>query len=210
MLNGKGLESINTRSRSEKGFGKPSRISMKCNFTPLPGLLLLTPLVYADARGHFFESFNAKTFKQVAGIQPDFVQANESLSKRGVLRGLHWQTPPKAQGKLVRVVHGAVFDVAVDLRENSETFGQWYGCELSDQNHVQLWIPPGFAHGFLTLTDTAITSYQVTEHHSPEHEHCLAWNDPVLNIAWPLKRAGVAHPTLSPKDEQGGAFTSLC
>ncbi|MBA4316378.1 MAG: dTDP-4-dehydrorhamnose 3,5-epimerase [Alcaligenaceae bacterium] len=182
---------------------------MNCNLTPLNGLLLLTPTVYTDARGHFFESFNTKTFKQVAGIQPEFVQTNESLSKRGVLRGLHWQTAPKAQGKLVRVVHGAVFDVAVDLRENSETFGQWYGCELSSTNHIQLWIPPGFAHGFLTLTDTAITSYQVTEHHSPEHEHCLAWNDPVLNIDWPLKQAGVAKPTLSPKDEQGVAFTSL-
>ena len=182
---------------------------MKCNVTPLKDLLLLTPSVYADERGHFFESFNAKTFKQVAGIAPGFVQTNESLSKRGVLRGLHWQTRPKAQGKLVRVVCGAVFDVAVDLRENSDTFGQWFGCELSDKNHVQLWIPPGFAHGFLTLTESAITSYQVTKHHSPEHERCMAWNDPVLNIDWPLKQAGVEQPTLSPRDAQGLAFAEL-
>jgi dTDP-4-dehydrorhamnose 3,5-epimerase len=182
---------------------------MNCNLTPLKGLLLLTPVVYTDPRGHFFESFNTRVFKQVTGVQPEFVQTNESLSKRGVLRGLHWQTAPKAQGKLVRVVHGAVFDVAVDLRENSETFGQWYGCELSDTNHVQLWVPPGFAHGFLTLTDTAITSYQVTEHHSLAHECCLAWNDPVLNIEWPLRRAAVARPLLSPKDSAGMAFTEL-
>lgn len=182
---------------------------MKCHTTPLNGLLLLTPTVYTDTRGHFFESFNAKTYRRIAGIQPDFVQTNESLSRRGVLRGLHWQTAPKAQGKLVRVVYGAVFDVAVDLRENSETFGQWYGCELSDENHAQLWIPQGFAHGFLTLTETAITSYQVTEHHSPDHEQCLAWNDPVLNIEWPLKRAGVAQPIVSPKDADGLAFTEL-
>jgi dTDP-4-dehydrorhamnose 3,5-epimerase len=184
-------------------------LKVQCNPTHLNGLLLLTPAVYADARGHFFESYNAQTFRQVAGIQPEFVQTNESLSKRGVLRGLHWQRAPRAQGKLVRVVHGAVFDVAVDLRENSETFGHWYGCELSDANHVQLWIPPGFAHGFLTLSSTAITSYQVTEHHSPEHEQCLAWNDPVLNIDWPLKRAAVTRPTLSPKDAQGMLFTEL-
>ena len=182
---------------------------MKCSLTPLQGLLLITPSVYVDARGHFFESFNATTFKQVAGIQPDFVQTNESLSRRGVLRGLHWQMAPRAQGKLVRVVCGAVFDVAVDLRDNSTTFGQWYGCELSDENHAQLWIPPGFAHGFLTLTDIAITSYQVTEHHSPEHEKCLAWNDPLLNIDWPLNTAGVAQPILSLKDGQGIALTEL-
>ncbi|MCE2746749.1 MAG: dTDP-4-dehydrorhamnose 3,5-epimerase [Burkholderiales bacterium] len=182
---------------------------MNCNLTPLKGLLLLTPAVYTDNRGHFFESFNAKTFKRLTGMQPEFVQTNESLSKRGVLRGLHWQSVPRAQGKLVRVVHGAVFDVVVDLRENSDTFGQWYGCELSDTNHAQLWIPPGFAHGFLTLTDHAITSYQVTEHHSPEHECCLAWNDPVLNIDWPLKRAAVAKPVLSQKDSEGMLFTEL-
>lgn len=182
---------------------------MQCHFTPLDGLLLLKPTLHVDARGHFFESFNSKKFKQVTSFQPEFVQINESLSKRGVLRGLHWQSPPKAQGKLIRVVHGCVFDVAVDLREKSETFGQWHGCELSGNNHFQLWIPPGFAHGFLTLTETAITCYQVTEHHSPNHEQCLAWNDPVLNIHWPLKQAGVTHPTLSLKDSKGIAFLEL-
>jgi dTDP-4-dehydrorhamnose 3,5-epimerase len=179
---------------------------MKCDLTPLQGLLLITPTVHTDTRGHFFESFNSTTFKQVVGFQPSFVQTNESLSKRGVLRGLHWQVAPRAQGKLVRVVYGAVFDVAVDLRHDSATFGQWYGCELSDENHMQLWIPTGFAHGFLTLSDAAITSYQVTEHHSPEHEKCMAWNDPMLSIDWPLRKAGVAQPVLSLKDAQGMAF----
>lgn len=182
---------------------------MKCELTPLQGLLLLSPVVHGDARGHFFESFNAEVFSHLTGIQPAFVQTNESLSKRGVLRGLHWQSEPKAQGKLVRVVCGAVFDVAVDLRRTSDTFGFWYGCELSDQNHAQFWIPPGFAHGFLTLSETAITSYQVTEHHSPEHECCLAWDDPVLKIDWPLARAGVKVPLLSSKDTQGMAFDEV-
>ncbi|HEX4918365.1 MAG TPA: dTDP-4-dehydrorhamnose 3,5-epimerase [Limnobacter sp.] len=176
---------------------------MICTPTPLDGLLLLTPRVHTDTRGHFFESFNARTFEELTGLRPAFVQTNESLSHRGVLRGLHWQTEPCAQGKLVRVVHGCVFDVAVDLRKNSPTFGQWFACELSDMNHLQLWIPPGFAHGFLTLSNTAITSYQVTAHRSALHEHCLQWDDPHVDIAWPLASAGVKKPTLSAKDEAG-------
>ena len=182
---------------------------MQCHLTPLQGLLLLSPAVHADARGHFFESFNAKVFKQLTGIQPEFVQTNESLSRRGVLRGLHWQVAPRAQGKLVRVSHGAVYDVAVDLRESEGTFGQWYGVELSASNRLQLWIPPGFAHGFLTLTETATTSYQITEYYSPEHEHAIAWNDPILNIDWPLRRLGLSVPLLSEKDAQAGSFERL-
>ena len=177
---------------------------MQCNPTPLQGLLLLTPTVYTDARGHFFESFNAKTFKQVAGIQPEFVQTNESLSKRGVLRGLHWQTAPKAQGKLVRVVYGAVFDVAVDLRENSETFGQWYGCELSSTNHIQLWIPPGFAHGFLTLEDETVFFYKVTNYYNKESEGCIAYNSKDLGINW-----GIENPILSEKDKNASTFATF-
>lgn len=182
---------------------------MNCQPTPLQGLLVLTPNVYKDSRGYFLESFNSKIFKQVTGLQPDFVQTNESLSVKGVLRGLHWQESPKAQGKLVRVAMGAVFDVAVDLRADSETFGQWFGCELSATNHAQLWIPAGFAHGFLTLSDQAILNYQVTDFHSTEHERCMAWNDPVLNIDWPFKQAGIAAPVLSAKDAHGIGFTEL-
>lgn len=182
---------------------------MKSETLPLQGLLLLTPSVYTDDRGHFFESFNHEIFTQLTGLQTEFVQTNQSFSKRGVLRGLHWQASPRTQGKLIRAVHGAVFDVVVDLREKSDTFACWYGCELNDQNNLQLWIPPGFAHGFLTLTDTATTIYQVTDHYSPEHERCLVWHDPFLNIAWPLPKAGVSAPLLSKKDVQGLAWTEV-
>ena len=171
---------------------------MQCNPTPLQGLLLLTPTVYTDARGHFFESFNAKTFKQVAGIQPEFVQTNESLSKRGVLRGLHWQTAPKAQGKLVRVVHGAVFDVAVDVRPESETFGQWVSVTLSAENFHQLYIPPGLAHGFCVLSDVAQFEYKCTDYYDPDGEVSIRWDDPDIAIDWPIKA-----PVLSAKDADG-------
>ncbi len=182
---------------------------MKLLNEPLPGLLVLQPKVYVDERGHFMECFQAQDFKQASGQQPEFVQTNESLSKRGVLRGLHWQAAPKSQGKLVRVSHGAIYDVAVDLRESEGTFGQWYGLELSASNHLQLWIPPGFAHGFLTLSDTAVTSYQVTDFHSPEHEQCLLWSDPILNIDWPLRKLGLTAPVLSEKDAQAMPFERL-
>lgn len=182
---------------------------MKLLNEPLPGLLVLQPKVYVDERGHFMECFQSNDFKKLSGWQPDFVQTNESLSRRGVLRGLHWQTAPKAQGKLVRVSHGAIYDVAVDLRESEGTFGQWYGLELSAGNHLQLWIPPGFAHGFLTLSETAVTSYQVTEFHSPAHEQCLLWSDPILNIDWPLRKLGLAAPVLSEKDAQATPFERL-
>ncbi len=175
---------------------------MKLVSEPLPGLLVLQPKVFSDARGHFMECFQARDFQQVSGVQPGFVQTNESLSRRGVLRGLHWQTAPRAQGKLVRVSHGVIYDVAVDLRHSEGTFGQWYGLVLSAENHQQLWIPPGFAHGFLTLSETAVTSYQVTAFHSPECERCLLWNDPVLNIDWPLRELGLSKPIVSEKDAQ--------
>ncbi|HEX4879557.1 MAG TPA: dTDP-4-dehydrorhamnose 3,5-epimerase [Limnobacter sp.] len=182
---------------------------MICKPTSLQDLLLLCPKVHADDRGHFFESFNAQVFEALTGLKPDFVQTNESLSHRGVLRGLHWQAAPAAQGKLVRVVQGCVFDVAVDVRPQSATFGKWFGCQLSHTNHLQLWIPPGFAHGFLTLSQMAIVSYQVTAYHSPAHERCLQWNDPTLGIDWPLQEAGVQFPVLSGKDQAGMAWAQL-
>lgn len=171
--------------------------------TAIPEVLILEPKVFGDARGFFFESFNQKAFNQATGLNPNFVQDNHSRSARGVLRGLHYQLPPHAQGKLVRVVQGAVFDVAVDIRKGSPTFGQWVGVELSEDNHRQLWIPPGFAHGFLTLTESADFLYKTTDYYAPSHERCLAWDDAAVGIKWPS--AGVA-PLLSAKDLQGLAL----
>lgn len=166
--------------------------------TAIPEVLLIEPKVFGDDRGFFFESFNARAFAQATGFAADFVQDNHSKSARSVLRGLHYQVAPKAQGKLVRVVQGEVFDVAVDLRKNSKTFGQWVGELLSAENKRQLWIPPGFAHGFLTLSDTAEFLYKTTDYYSPEHERCICWDDPEIGIVWPL----TATPTLSAKDLQ--------
>ena len=170
--------------------------------TPLAisDVLLIEPKVFGDDRGFFYESFNQKVFNDATGSDLQFVQDNHSRSSQGVLRGLHYQVPPRAQGKLVRVVRGAVFDVAVDIRKGSPTFGQWAGAELTEGNHRQLWIPPGLAHGFLVLSESADFLYKTTDYYSPEHERCIAWDDPQLAIAWPdLGKA----PVLSAKDLAG-------
>jgi dTDP-4-dehydrorhamnose 3,5-epimerase len=166
--------------------------------TGIPGLLVLEPKVFGDARGFFMESFNARTFTEVTGVKADFVQDNHSRSGRGVLRGLHYQVQ-QPQGKLVRVTQGRVFDVAVDLRRSSPTFGRWYGVELSGENHRQLWAPAGFAHGFYVLSDVADAIYKTTDYYAPQHERSLAWNDPTVGVQWPLD----GEPLLSAKDLAG-------
>lgn len=165
--------------------------------TSLPGVLILEPKIFGDARGFFLESYNRRVFAEL-GLPTEFVQDNHSRSARGVLRGLHYQIQ-QPQGKLVRVVRGAVYDVAVDLRRSSPTFGRWVGVELSEANQRMLWIPPGFAHGFLVLSDCADFLYKTTDFYAPEHERCLAWNDPAIGIAWPLD----GEPVLSAKDRAG-------
>ena len=164
--------------------------------TELEDVKILEPKVYGDARGFFFESFNAKDFQSALGTEVDFVQDNHSKSARGVLRGLHYQIK-HPQGKLVRVVAGEVFDVAVDIRRNSPSFGRWMGAHLSAENHRQIWIPPGFAHGFLVLSESAEFLYKTTDYWYPEHERSLIWNDPQINIKWP----STIKPVLSAKDE---------
>ncbi len=159
---------------------------MRVTPTAIPDVLVIEPRVFGDERGFFFESFNQKAFNEAIGHEVIFVQDNHSKSMKNVLRGLHYQLPPKAQGKLVRVVQGEVFDVAVDIRKESATFGKWVGEILSAENKKQMWIPPGFAHGFLTLSETAEFLYKTTDYYSPEHERCIFWNDPQLSIAWPL------------------------
>ena len=170
---------------------------MKATPTRLPEVLLIEPQVFGDARGFFMESFNQRAFDAAVGHPVTFVQDNHSRSARGVLRGLHYQLPPHAQGKLVRVTQGCVFDVAVDMRRSSPRFGQWVGVELSDDNHRQLWIPPGFAHGFLVLSDSADFLYKTTDYYAPDCERAVRWDDATLGVAWP--DAGVA-PLLSGKD----------
>jgi dTDP-4-dehydrorhamnose 3,5-epimerase len=165
--------------------------------------MVLEPRVFGDERGFFMESFNQRLFDQLTGTSHAFVQDNHSRSARGVLRGLHYQLPPHAQGKLVRVTRGAVFDVAVDLRRHSPGFGRWVGVELSGENHRQLWIPPGFGHGFLVLSDSADFLYKTTDYYAPEAERCIRWDDPAIGIEWP--DIGMA-PVLSSKDAQGLAF----
>lgn len=174
------------------------------NATPLaiPEVVLFTPRVFGDARGFFFESFNARTFAETTGLNPDFVQDNHSRSSQGVLRGLHYQLPPHAQGKLVRVVSGEVFDVAVDIRKSSPTFGRWVGATLSAENKQQLWIPPGFAHGFVTLSASAEFLYKTTDFYAPETERCIIWNDPDIGVTWPWSQT----PVVSDKDKQGTPF----
>ncbi|MEW5942695.1 MAG: dTDP-4-dehydrorhamnose 3,5-epimerase [Pseudomonadota bacterium] len=166
--------------------------------TALPGVLILEPKVFGDDRGFFYESYNRKVLAEKAGITADFVQDNHSRSARNVLRGLHYQIR-QPQGKLVRVVAGEVFDVVVDIRKSSPTFGKPLGINLSAENKRMLWIPPGFAHGFLVLSDYAEFLYKTTDYWAPEHERCIIWNDPVLNIDWPLAGA----PVLSAKDQAG-------
>lgn len=181
---------------------------MRVEKTKLDGLFIVHPQVFGDERGWFMESFNQQRFESVfEGLNlpvPNFVQDNHSKSSRGVLRGLHYQLSPKAQGKLVRVVQGEVWDVAVDIRKGSPTFGQWVGEELSADNHKQLWIPPGFAHGFITLSDTAEFLYKTTDYYSPEHERAIRWDDPQLAIAWPLCTTDIQ---ISAKDQQAVAFS---
>lgn len=176
---------------------------MKAIQTKIPDVWVIEPRVFGDERGFFFESFNEKAFNEATGNTLPFVQDNHSKSTKGVLRGLHYQLPPRAQGKLVRVVQGEVFDVAVDIRKDSLTYGQWVGEILSADNKKQLWIPPGFAHGFLTLSDTAEFLYKTTDTWSPEHERAILWNDPTLNIDWRLN--GI-EPRVSEKDKIGSNF----
>ena len=171
---------------------------MKATPTSIPSVLIIEPRVFGDTRGFFFESFNQRAFNQATGLDVNFVQDNHSRSSKGVLRGLHYQIQ-QPQGKLVRVVHGSVFDVTVDLRKSSPTFGQWVGVELTEDNHCQLWIPPGFAHGFYVLSDSADFLYKTTDYYAPEFECSLIWNDPTIGIEWPLN----TQPIISAKDAQG-------
>jgi dTDP-4-dehydrorhamnose 3,5-epimerase len=168
------------------------------------GLVLFEPDYFADARGGFFESFNARGFAAATGLDPVFVQDNQSVSHRDVLRGLHYQLPPHAQGKLVRVVAGAIWDVAVDIRRGSPSFGQWRGVELSADNRLQLWVPPGFAHGFVALGAGAAVAYKTTAFWHAASERTIRWDDPALGIAWPLAGA----PVNSAKDAAGAAFSA--
>ncbi|ERE00353.1 dTDP-4-dehydrorhamnose 3,5-epimerase [Pseudogulbenkiania ferrooxidans] len=176
---------------------------MKVIDTEIAAVKILEPQVYGDERGFFFESFNQKHFEQITGLNVQFVQDNHSRSSKGVLRGLHYQLSPHAQGKLVRVISGTVFDVAVDIRQGSPTYGKWVGAELSARNKRQLWIPPGFAHGFYTLSNHAEFLYKTTDYWFPELERSIAWNDPDLAIAWPTDT-----PILSAKDLQAPALAN--
>ena len=175
---------------------------MKATRLEIPDVILFEPKVFGDERGFFYESFNQQKFNELSGLNVQFVQDNHSKSQKGVLRGLHYQLPPKAQGKLVRVVQGEVFDVAVDIRKDSPTFGKWVSAILSAENKQQLWIPEGFAHGFLTLSETAEFLYKTTDYYAPEMERCIVWNDEEIGIDWPLD----VEPALSSKDTIGGKF----
>jgi dTDP-4-dehydrorhamnose 3,5-epimerase len=172
---------------------------------PFNDVLLIKNKVFGDARGFFLESFNQKNFQALTGLDVQFVQDNHSRSGKGVLRGIHYQLPPHAQGKLVRVVRGAVFDVAVDLRKSSPTLGQWAGIELRDADGLMLWIPPGFGHAFVVLEDNTDFLYKTTDYYAPQCEAALAWNDPQVNIAWPAD--ALQSLKLSEKDKAGSAFT---
>jgi dTDP-4-dehydrorhamnose 3,5-epimerase len=171
---------------------------LKVTPTSIPSVLIIEPKVFGDDRGFFFESFNQRAFNQATCLDVNFVQDNHSRSSKGVLRGLHYQIQ-QPQGKLVRVVRGSVFDVTVDLRKSSPTFGQWVGMELTEDNHCQLWIPPGFAHGFYVLSDSADFLYKTTDYYAPEFECSLVWNDPAIGIVWPIDTQLI----ISAKDAQG-------
>lgn len=177
---------------------------MKVIKTAIPDVLIIEPKIFGDERGFFFESFNHKQFEEAVGYPVTFVQDNHSKSSQGVLRGLHYQLPPHAQGKLVRCIAGEVFDVAVDIRKSSPTFGQWVGVHLSGENKRQLWIPEGFAHGFVTLTDSAEFLYKTTDYYAPSFEASINWNDQDLSIEWPISY----YPLLSHKDSQGSQFNN--
>ena len=176
---------------------------MKVTVTAIPDVLIIEPKIFGDSRGFFFESFNQRDFNAASCTDFSFVQDNHSRSVKGVLRGLHYQVN-QPQGKLVRVTRGTVFDVAIDLRRGALTFGQWVGITLSEDNCQQLWIPPGFAHGFLVTSGVAEVQYKTTQYYSPENERCIAWNDPQVAIAWPLKSV----PIISSKDSLGTAWHS--
>ena len=176
---------------------------MKVIATEIPNVLIFEPQVFSDERGFFMGSFNQKDFEAAIGHAVSFVQDNHSKSMKNVLRGLHYQLPPKEQGKLVRVVQGEVFDVAVDIRRNSPTFGRWTGINLSAENKLQLWIPAGFAHGFLAVSDTAEFFYKTTGYYSPENQQCIAWDDPDISVNWPLD----GDPVLSDRDRQGSRLS---
>lgn len=172
--------------------------------TAIPEVLIIEPRVFGDSRGFFFESFNQRTFNQAVGQEVQFVQDNHSRSARGVLRGLHYQIK-QPQGKLVRVARGAVFDVAVDIRKSSVTFGRWVGVDLTEDNHRQLWIPPGFAHGFVVTSESADFLYKTTDYYAPQYERCVAYNDPAIGIHWPLD----APPQLSVRDREGARLAEV-
>ena len=177
---------------------------MKATPTRIPDVLVIEPKVFGDARGFFFESFNGRAFDDAVGHHVEFVQDNHSRSSKGVLRGLHYQVQ-QPQGKLVRVTRGAVFDVAVDIRKSSPTFGQWVGVELSEDNHKQLWVPPGLAHGFVVLSETADFLYKTTDYYAPQYERAILWNDADIGIQWP--DIGM-EPKLSAKDAIGSTLKS--
>jgi dTDP-4-dehydrorhamnose 3,5-epimerase len=179
---------------------------MKVTPCTIADVLLIEPRVFGDARGFFYESFNQRDFAKATGLDLSFVQDNHSKSAQGVLRGLHYQVQ-NPQGKLVRVVAGEVFDVAVDIRRDSPTFGQWVGEILSADNKRQLWVPPGLAHGFVVLSEHAEFLYKTTDYYAPEHERCISWDDPTLAIEWPVMATA---PKLSAKDEAGAAFLEAC
>ncbi|MEY4701423.1 MAG: dTDP-4-dehydrorhamnose 3,5-epimerase [Pseudomonadota bacterium] len=175
---------------------------MKVERLAVPDVLTLEPTVFGDDRGFFFESFNQRRFEEAIGRSVSFVQDNHSRSSRGVLRGLHYQVE-QTQGKLLRVIHGEIFDVAVDIRRNSPTFGRWVAATLSAENKKQMWVPEGFAHGFLVLSDVAEVLYKTTDFYAKEHERSIVWNDPTLGIEWPF----TGEPLLSPKDVAGSRFS---
>ena len=177
---------------------------MKVSHSKLKGCVIIEPSIFGDERGFFLETFQAVRYEQEAGIDLPFVQDNHSRSARGVLRGLHFQQT-KPQGKLVRVVRGEVYDVAVDIRRGSATFGEWEGVTLSEDNKKQFWVPPGFAHGFVVLSDTADFEYKCTNYYDPNDEGCILWNDPDLDIPWPI-----ANPILSTKDKRAKRLADLC
>lgn len=179
---------------------------MEVNETELPGLLVLRPPVHPDDRGYFLESWNQRTFDQAVGQRVDFVQDNRSRSSRGVLRGLHYQVAPAAQGKLVSVLSGSIFDVAVDLRRDSSAFGRSLGFALNSDEQIMLWIPEGFAHGFFVTSDSAEVAYKATGFYSPEHERCIRWDDPGLAIPWPLRPG---EPFLAARDAAAPPFEDI-
>src|SRR5574337_36859 len=178
---------------------------MKVTPTAIPDVLIIEPKVFGDARGFFMESYNRRAFAEATGLDLDFVQDNHSRSAKGVLRGLHYQVQ-QPQGKLVRVVRGAVWDVAVDIRKDSPTFGRWVGEELPEDNRRQLWIPPGLAHGFMVLSEQADFLYKTTAYYAQSHERSIAWNDAAIGIAWPLGEHSIETPVLSEKDRQAGGL----